>query len=108
MAQYLGGLFESEPAVRESFELGFAAMNACNWDEAIEYFRKAVMQTKGAGVVALLNLIVSATHPGRSERRSGSKNRPGLGDEFDDLGKSRATVNRLICNDIGTSTAPAS
>src|SRR5512139_1135293 len=85
VAQYLGGLFESEPAVRQSFELGFAAMNACNWDEAIEHFRKAVMQTKGAGVVALLNLIgVCHYTQGRSDDAlSDFQQSARLGEEFD-------------------------
>ena len=53
MTEHLGGLFASKPAVREPFELGFAAMNACRWDEAIGHFQTAVAATKGLKRVAL-------------------------------------------------------
>jgi len=57
MSEYLGGLFAAKPAVRQPFELGFAAMGACRWDQAIGHFQKAVAETKGVRRVALLNLI---------------------------------------------------
>ena len=56
MAEYLDGLPSSEPAVRQPFELGLAAMRACRWDEAIGHFRNAMTVTKGTHLVALLNL----------------------------------------------------
>lgn len=57
MTEHLAGLFASKPAVREPFELGFAAMNACRWDDAIVHLKKAAAATKGLKRVALLNLI---------------------------------------------------
>jgi tetratricopeptide (TPR) repeat protein len=57
MTEHLGVLFASRPEVREPFELGFAAMNACRWDEAIVHLQKAAAATKGLKQVALLNLI---------------------------------------------------
>lgn len=56
MAEYLDGLANSLPAVRQPFELGLAAMEACDWDRAVEHFREAVPQARGAEIVALLNL----------------------------------------------------
>jgi tetratricopeptide (TPR) repeat protein len=56
MAEYLDGLSESETAVRRPYELGRAAMNACEWDQAIGHFREAMMQARGVGLVALFNL----------------------------------------------------
>ena len=71
MTEYLGGLFASKPAVREPFELGFAAMNACRWDEAIVHLQKAAVATKGLKLVALLNLIgVCHYTRGPPERRA--------------------------------------
>jgi len=57
MTEHLGVLFASKPAVREPFELGFAAMGACRWDQAIVHLKKAAAATKGLKRVALLNLI---------------------------------------------------
>jgi tetratricopeptide (TPR) repeat protein len=105
MAAYLGTLLESEPAVRQPFELGFAAMNACNWDEAVGHFRNAVMETKGAGVVALLNLIgvchYTEGRPGEALKDFLQSAR--LAEEFnDEQGKSRALGNiGLIYHDNG-------
>ena len=56
MAEYHDGLSASEPEVRESFELGLAAMRACRWDDAIPHFKKAMAITSGVHLVALLNL----------------------------------------------------
>jgi len=56
MAEYLDGLSRSSPAVREPFQLGRAAMVACQWEQAIEHFREAMMQARGAEIVALFNL----------------------------------------------------
>jgi len=56
MAEYLDGLSRSGTAVRQPFELGRTAMAACEWEQAIEHFREAMMQARGAEIVALFNL----------------------------------------------------
>jgi tetratricopeptide (TPR) repeat protein len=56
MAEYIDGLPRSGPAVRQQFELGRAAMVACDWGRAIGHFREAMMQSRGAEIVALFNL----------------------------------------------------
>ena len=53
MAEYLGGLQESDAPVWRPFELGLAAMAACQWDQAIEHFRKAQMKASGVQRVPL-------------------------------------------------------
>lgn len=56
MAEYLDGLSKSETTVRQPFERGRAAMGAYEWDQAIGHFRDAMMQARGAEIVALFNL----------------------------------------------------
>ena len=56
MAEYLDGLSRSGAAVSRPFELGRAAMAACAWGQAIEHLREAMMQARGAEIVALFNL----------------------------------------------------
>ncbi len=53
MAEYLDRLQESDPAVWRPFELGLAAMAACQWDQAIGHFRKAQTKASGAQLVPL-------------------------------------------------------
>jgi len=55
MAEYLGGFHESDPAVWQPFELGLAAMAACQWDQAIEQFRRAQAKARGAQLVPIHN-----------------------------------------------------
>ena len=55
MAEYFGGLHESDPAVWQPFELGLAAMAACQWDQAIEQFRRAQAKARGAQLVLIRN-----------------------------------------------------
>jgi tetratricopeptide (TPR) repeat protein len=55
MAEYLGGLHESDPAVWQPFELGLAAMAVCQWDQAIEQFRKALAKAGGSQLVSIHN-----------------------------------------------------
>jgi tetratricopeptide (TPR) repeat protein len=55
MAEYLGGLHESDPAVWQLFEPGLAAMAACQWDQAIEHFRRAQAKAGGAQLVPIYN-----------------------------------------------------
>ena len=56
MAEYLDGLSRSGAAVSQPFELGRAAMAKCEWEQAIGQFREAMMQARGAEIVALFNL----------------------------------------------------
>ncbi len=51
MAEYLDRIQDSDPAVWRPFELGLAAMAACQWDQAIEHFRKAGTKASGAEFV---------------------------------------------------------
>ena len=53
MAEYLDRLQDSDPAVWRPFELGLAAMAACQWDQAIEHFQKAQTKASGAQFVPL-------------------------------------------------------
>ena len=105
MTEHLGGLFASKPAVREPFELGFAAMNACRWDEAILHLQKAAAATKGLKRVALLNLIgVCHYTEGRlSDALRDFAESARLAEKFGDKrGKARAFGNiGLICRDNG-------
>ncbi len=54
MAEYGGELRDAEPAVKQPFELGLAAMTACHWDTAIEHFREAWTRAGRAQLVPLL------------------------------------------------------
>ena len=56
MAEYLDGLPESLPAVRQPFELGLAAIDTWAWNRAIGHFRQAMPEARGAELVALFNL----------------------------------------------------
>jgi tetratricopeptide (TPR) repeat protein len=62
MAEYLDGLSRSGAAVSQPFELGRAAMAACEWEQAIEHLREAMMQARGAEIVALFNLTGVCYH----------------------------------------------
>ncbi len=55
MADYLGELLESKPAVRQPFELGLAAMAARQWDKAIEHFRQAQAKADWAQLIPIYN-----------------------------------------------------
>jgi tetratricopeptide (TPR) repeat protein len=55
MAEYIGELRDSEPTVRQPFELGLAAMAGCHWDKAIEHFQEARAR---AGRLQLVPLLV--------------------------------------------------
>jgi tetratricopeptide (TPR) repeat protein len=56
IAEYLDELPRSSPAVRQPFELGLAAMEASDWNRAVGHFREAMLQARGAEIVALFNL----------------------------------------------------
>lgn len=55
MSEYIGGFHESDPAIRQPFELGLAAMAACRWDQAIEQLRQAQARARGAQLVPIYN-----------------------------------------------------
>ncbi|GEM_PF-395149 len=105
VAEYLDGLPASEPAVREPFELGVAAMRACRWEYAVECFREAMAATGGVHLVALLNLIgVCRYTQGRSDEAlahfeesarlaKGLEAKRGLAQALNNIG--------LICRDRG-------
>jgi tetratricopeptide (TPR) repeat protein len=105
MTEHLGVLFAAIPAVREPFELGFAAMNACRWDEAIVHLQKAATATKGLKRVALLNLIgVCHYTEGRlSDALKDFEESARLAEKLGDKrGRARAFGNiGLICRDNG-------
>jgi len=105
MTEHLGVLFAAKPEVREPFELGFAAMNACRWDEAIAHLQKAAAVTKGLKLVALLNLIgVCRYTQGRlADALRDFEESARLAEKFGDKrGKARALGNiGLICRDDG-------
>lgn len=54
MAEYAEELRDAEPAVSQPFELGLAAMAACNWDKAIEHFQEARTRVGSGQLVPLL------------------------------------------------------
>ena len=57
MAQYRGQLPDAELAIRRPFELGLAAMAACQWDRAIGHLRSARARAGGAQLIPLCNQI---------------------------------------------------
>ena len=64
--EYYGGLAKSEPAVRNPFEKGQAAMAAYKWDEAIGFFQEAMKHAAGTEQVALCSLVGACHYsPGR-------------------------------------------
>ena len=105
MAEYLGKLLESQPEIREPFELGFAAMNTSNWGDAIRHFQAAVTATNGPGLVALHNLIgVCHYTQGRLDAAlKDFEESARLADQYGDKqGESRALGNiGRICHDNG-------
>ena len=57
MAEYAGGLRESEAEVSQPFELGRAAMTACQWNQATDHFRQAQAKASRAQLVPLHNQV---------------------------------------------------
>ena len=57
LAEYLGALSDSDPPVWQPAEFGLAAMAACQWDQAIAYFRQARTEATRAQLVPLCNQI---------------------------------------------------
>jgi tetratricopeptide (TPR) repeat protein len=51
--EHIGELRNSEPAVRQPFELGLAQMTACRWDKAIEHFHEAWARASRSQLVPL-------------------------------------------------------
>jgi len=105
LAEYLDGLPVSEPAVRQPFELGLAAMRACRWAEAIGHFRDAMTATKGTHLVALFNLtgMCQYTRGRPSEALRDFEESVRLAVEYQsERGRAQALNNiGLICHDNG-------
>ncbi len=105
MTGHLGELFSAMPAVREPFELGFAAMNACRWNEAIGHLQAAAAATKGLKLVALLNLmgVCHYTEGRLNEALRDFEESARLADKFSDKqARARALANvGLVYRDSG-------
>jgi len=68
LTAYLDGLPQAKGPVRTSFDAGYAAYEACKWDEAIGHFKEALKTAQGTQLVALYNLIgLSHYTPGRRD-----------------------------------------
>ena len=105
IAEYLDGLANSGPAVRQPFELGLAAMETYNWGQAVEHFREAMMQARGAGLVALFNLtgVCRYTQGHLDQALADFEESARLAEQFRDVdGKVPALGNiRVIWHDKG-------
>ncbi len=55
LAEYDGALYDSEQVVWQPFEVGRAAMAACQWDQAIDNFKRAHANADGKQLAPLLN-----------------------------------------------------
>jgi tetratricopeptide (TPR) repeat protein len=105
LAQYLDGLPESEPVVRNLFRLGLSAMEACKWDQALEHFHEALIAAKGTELVALFNLSGTCQYTlGRLDDALGDfEEAARLAKRFgDEQGKAPALGNMgVVCHDRG-------
>lgn len=105
VAEYLDGLAQSEPAVREPFERGLAATQAYNWEQAVELFWEAMLRARGAELVALLNLTgVCRYMQGRlNDARANFEQALRLAEQFrDEPGKAPALGNiGVVWHDLG-------
>ena len=105
IAEYLDGLANSGPAVRQPFELGLAAMETYDWGRAIELFREAMLQARGAEIVALFNLtgVCHYTQGRLDQARTSFEEAARLAEQFeDDEGKAPALGNiGVIWHDLG-------
>jgi tetratricopeptide (TPR) repeat protein len=105
LAEYLDGLANSGPSVRQPFELGLAAMQTYNWSRAIELFREAMMQARGAEIVALFNLsgVCHYTQGRLDDARTSFEEAARLAEQFEDEdGKAPALGNiGVIYHDLG-------
>jgi tetratricopeptide (TPR) repeat protein len=105
VAEYLDGLAQAEPAVREPFERGLAAMQACNWEQAIELFWEAMLRARGAELVALLNLtgVCRYTQGRLNDARANFEQSLRLAEQFrDESGKAPALGNiGVVWHDLG-------
>jgi tetratricopeptide (TPR) repeat protein len=57
MAEYAGGLDDSSQAIWHPFQLGLAAMAACQWDQAVEHLQGAQANASGTQLAPLLNQL---------------------------------------------------
>jgi len=105
LAEYLDGLANSGPAVRQPFELGLAAMESYDWGRAVEHFREAMMQARGAEIVALFNLtgVCHYTQGTLADARTSFEESARLAEQFNDAeGKAPALGNiGVIYHDLG-------
>jgi len=105
MAVYLDGLRESGPTVRQPFELGLAARDACEWDQAVWHFLKAMKEAKGSQLAAFSCLIGVCHYPqGRLEEalKRFEESARLAGQSGDERGKGPALGNiGLILRDKG-------
>jgi tetratricopeptide (TPR) repeat protein len=105
VAEYLDGLAQSEPAVRQPFERGLAAMQAYNWEQAVELFWQAMFRARGAELVALLNLtgICRYTQGRLNDARANFEQALRLAEQFrDEPGKPPALNNiGVVWHDLG-------
>jgi tetratricopeptide (TPR) repeat protein len=105
VAEYLNELPRSGPAVRQPFELGLAAMETYNWDRAVEHFREAMPQARGAEIVALFNLtgVCRYTQGRLDDALANFEESERLAEQFgDEEGKAPALGNiGVICHDKG-------
>ncbi|MBN2465261.1 tetratricopeptide repeat protein [candidate division WOR-3 bacterium] len=105
VAEYLDGLARSEPAVREPFERGLAAMEAFNWEQAVELFWEAMLRARGAELVALLNLtgVCRYTQGRLNDARANFEQALRMAEQFrDETGKAPALGNiGVVWHDLG-------
>ena len=105
LAEYQNGLPKSAPAVRQPFERGVAAMEASGWDRAVGHFRDAMLEARGAEIVALFNLtgVCLYTQGLSSDALANFEEALRLAEQFrDEAGKAPAFSNiGVIMHDRG-------
>jgi len=105
VAEYLDGLAQSEPAVRQPFERGLASMQAYNWEQAVELFWEAMLGARGGELIALLNLtgICRYTQGRLNDARANFEQALRLAEQFrDEPGKAPALGNiGVVWHDLG-------
>jgi tetratricopeptide (TPR) repeat protein len=105
MAENLDGLHGSEREVKQQSDLGLAAKDGCEWDQAIWHFLKAMKATRGVESAALSCLIGVCHYPkGRLDeaRKRFEESARLAGQSLDERGKGQALGNiGLILHDKG-------
>jgi tetratricopeptide (TPR) repeat protein len=105
MAENLDDLHESGRAVRQPFDVGLAAKDTCEWDQAVWHFLKAMKAAQGSQLAALSCLVGACHYPqGRldeAQKRFVESARL-AGQSLDERGKGQALGNiGLILHDKG-------